>query len=848
MTLQAHNDWSRLSPDFAAAERVTAAIVIPVYNRPDLLERTLAGLERSTRQVPVIVADDGSEADIAAVVAASPLPVTVVRQEHDGNGAARARNLGAEAAGEVDVIVFIDSDCIPHPHLVTHHLAWHAAAADVVTVGSRVHVRLAGVAIDAIASGDADLEGRIENGFSGRPDFRRILQRRTAGLTTGDEAFRTFVSSNVAVPRRLFETVGGFADRFPHWGSEDTELGWRLWQEGAFLVPAAEALVYHQLDEDEEGGHEGRSAGRALNDGTLATLIPHGFYRKSRRDVIYEVPKVSLLVHHPPQNLEDLWSDISGQTAPDLELILVGCDASHQPTAGLLEGDPRVRLVDSLAEGLIAACGELLVTLHGSVALDHRFLARVVKHFHDRPTTSSLTVGYTLPSNPPQLYLTQGDAAWVDSHWQGGLPLVTVARRRDWAKASGLDPAKAWAEIRRLDRPGHLDQGLAWVPAPTNTARPDGFVGNRPTRAEMIGDLRSEPRRMLSTAAKIVRSRARGVPYSIPTAVPAAAKKEERDERVIARYVGWVGYDNLGDEAMLEAARRLMPWAGVEVSGTPRDLLLLGGGTLINRSTYLGWLAERDSPRIERAVLGTGVASPTYWGLTEPVEGWLRWLASCAYVGVRGPHSEETLREWGYDGPLEVCGDPALLFERPAGTTATEGLVVVSPAWTNGELWGRSDQTVVEAVSASVKGWLDGGRDVQFLSCNPADDRTIFEMMRTAGHPELPYVAGYRDLDASLDLLARAELVVGERLHAAVLAAAVGTPFVAVEYRPKLADFAASVGASEAVVRTDEISPERLEEAGQEAASHAAAVAQHVVDYRRRLHAASETIRRAVRG
>lgn len=845
VTLRPHNDWTGLQPDPDAVEHLTAAIVIPIYNRPDLLARTLAGLERSTHPVPVIVADDGSEADIAGVVAASPLEVTLVRQERDGNGAARARNLGAATAGDVDVVIFIDSDCIPHPDLVRNHLAWHGAGSEVVTIGTRRHVRVADVSEADIASGRADLESRVEAGFSGRPDFRQVLGRRTARLTTGDEAFRTFVSSNVAVSRSLFERAGSFADRFPHWGAEDTELGWRLWQEGALFVPVEGAVVYHQLDEDEEGGYEGRSAARRLNDGTLATLVPHGFYRKPRRDVIYEVPKVSVVVHHPPASLEDLWADVVGQTAPDLELILVGTDSSHQPTAGLLEGDPRVRLVDTMEAALAATRGELVVTSHGSVALDHRFLGRIVKHLHDRPTTSSLTVGYTLPSDPPQTYLSVDDAAWVDSRWAGDLPLVTVARRRDWAKAGTANTAKAWEAIRGLERADHLAQGLAWVPALRASERPAGFAANRPTRAEMLSDLRSHPRQAARTAAKIVRARYRGLPYSIPTAEPAPPPDKTDSLPVHARYVGWVGYDNLGDEAMLAAVRRLLPWAEVEVSGTPRDLLLLGGGTLINRSTYLGWLTERDSPRVERAVLGTGVANPAYWGITEPVDGWLRWLSTCAYVGVRGPHSEATLRSWGYDGELEVCGDPALLFE-PERETRSADLVVVSPAWTEGELWGTSDDRVMDVLADSVRSWLVEGRQVAFLSCNPADDRPIFETMRSVGHPELEYVAGYRDIDASLSLLTRAGLVVGERLHAVVLAAAMGAPFVALEYRPKLADFSASVGAEEAVIRTDEVSRERIDAAAVRAAELQPVVAARVSDYRRKLTAAADVIREAM--
>jgi polysaccharide pyruvyl transferase WcaK-like protein len=244
-------------------------------------------------------------------------------------------------------------------------------------------------------------------------------------------------------------------------------------------------------------------------------------------------------------------------------------------------------------------------------------------------------------------------------------------------------------------------------------------------------------------------------------------------------------------------------------------------------------------------VIGTGVASPDFWGVTEPVEGWLRWLSSCVYVGVRGPHSEATLRHWGYEGTLEVCGDPALLFERPEVEPAP-GRVVISPAWTNGELWGGSDEDVMRGLAQAVAAWRADGRDIRFLSCNPADDRPIFEMMRAVGAADLPYLAGYRDLEGALRFLAEAELVVGERLHAAVLAAAMATPFVAVEYRPKLADFAASVGASDAVVRTDAVSPEALSHAAERAIDLAGTVAGHVAHYRSRLRAGAETIRQAV--
>jgi len=97
------------------------------------------------------------------------------------------------------------------------------------------------------------------------------------------------------------------------------------------------------------------------------------------------------------------------------------------------------------------------------------------------------------------------------------------------------------------------------------------------------------------------------------------------------------------------------------------------------------------------------------------------------------------------------------------------------------------------------------------LSAFPGDDRWILGMMREAGAPDLPYLAAHDDPEAALGLLASADLVVAERLHAAVLAAAVGTVPVMVEYRPKLRDFAMSVGVEGLVIRSDAVGGGALE-------------------------------------
>ncbi|HSM44822.1 MAG TPA: polysaccharide pyruvyl transferase family protein, partial [Acidimicrobiia bacterium] len=393
------------------------------------------------------------------------------------------------------------------------------------------------------------------------------------------------------------------------------------------------------------------------------------------------------------------------------------------------------------------------------------------------------------------------------------------------------------------------DANLHWftaavrLPGLTRTKRPEGLIHRSARRQELAIEVITRKRSIPEAAAAYVRSRRPLHGRSEAVTPPAEGEGAIRPR---ARYVGWTGHHNLGDEVMVESIRSLLPWADVETTGDPGRLLILGGGTLINRSSYLKKVMGMDSPSVERCVVGTGVASPDYWGVIEDPETWVRWLSTCVYVGVRGPHSYDRLRSWGFDGELEVSGDSALLIEPPA-VDKVPGRVVIAPVWTKGRLWGGSDEAVVKVLASAVKTWLDEGRDVVALSSSPDDDGQILQIGREAGETLLPFVQGYLDIDRAVETISSADLVVGERLHACVLAAAVGTAFVPIEYRPKLRDFAASVGVEDLVIRSDELNEGILAEHVDAAvATGTDVVADNVSRYRERLISAAKLIERAV--
>jgi glycosyltransferase involved in cell wall biosynthesis len=109
---------------------LTISVIIPVFNRADVLPRALrSALNQSYRDLEIIVVDDGSTDPIAAVVGDFPDPrVRLVRHE-TRRGAAAARNSGVRHA-RGDFVAFLDSDDEWYPEKLQRQLQVLAPAGD----------------------------------------------------------------------------------------------------------------------------------------------------------------------------------------------------------------------------------------------------------------------------------------------------------------------------------------------------------------------------------------------------------------------------------------------------------------------------------------------------------------------------------------------------------------------------------------------------------------------------------------------------------------------------------------------------------------------------------------------
>jgi glycosyltransferase involved in cell wall biosynthesis len=233
-----------------------ASLVIPTYNRREMLRLTLQSITRqdlARDQFEVIVVDDGSTDGSSDVVAAfaGGLNVSCLRQDHQGYRVARARNLGLERA-QGDTIIFVDSGMLLTSGFVSAHCAAHGGAnSEPLVVIGYVHgydfnTTSATAAQWGTVFADVDRAVAAWEAAKQRGDAREVLYGSIAdGLDRLPAPWSLFWTTNVSVSRRLLMEAGGFDETFVSWGMEDIELGYRLWKSRARFLLSRKAAGIH---------------------------------------------------------------------------------------------------------------------------------------------------------------------------------------------------------------------------------------------------------------------------------------------------------------------------------------------------------------------------------------------------------------------------------------------------------------------------------------------------------------------------------------------------------------------------------------------------------------------------
>jgi len=287
---------------------------------------------------------------------------------------------------------------------------------------------------------------------------------------------------------------------------------------------------------------------------------------------------------------------------------------------------------------------------------------------------------------------------------------------------------------------------------------------------------------------------------------------------------GYYGFGNLGDEALLEViaarlrarfpsvaldvlsatpqrtARHLgieatarWDWRAIRASIARADVVLSGGGGLLQDATsfrsllyYAGIVREAVRAKRKTMIFAQSIGPLDLWGRIVV----RRFCRGVTRATVRDARSRDMLATLLPGVPVEHTADPVFLYDLPKEDVdlSAEGLGPESGAYavvSVRKVPGLKD--VVPILARSVDRLTERhGVRVAFLPLGGVlDAEASTEIIRACS--SAPVLLPECALPKAAAILRSARVVVGMRLHALVLAAQFGVPFLALAYDPKVA-------------------------------------------------------------
>jgi glycosyltransferase involved in cell wall biosynthesis len=217
---------------------VILSIVMPTYNRRDILRHVLDSIEFQSGveldQIEVIVVNDGSSDDTKQFLSDYSLQARYPfrhKSFDENSGPAKARNAAIEMSSG-NIVLMLGDDIVPEKDLLCRHLSWHKA-----------HPAMEDALLGYVTWPDeinpTPFMRWLETG--GRQYFFNYAAAQEGQPL--EPIF--FYTCNISLKRAFLVRTELFDESFPYASHEDLELGSRLFALGMRLYLDREAVGYH---------------------------------------------------------------------------------------------------------------------------------------------------------------------------------------------------------------------------------------------------------------------------------------------------------------------------------------------------------------------------------------------------------------------------------------------------------------------------------------------------------------------------------------------------------------------------------------------------------------------------
>jgi GT2 family glycosyltransferase len=270
---------------------IEVSIIIPSQNKYPLNKLTLYSLEYQTfdpAKMEVILIDDAStdETEEQLKTYQPPYQFKYIRST-ERLGRARVRNVGIQAA-RGSVLIFLDAEMLTEPNFVENHYKSHQNQNNLILSGAMYLRALYSCIFPAFSEqqlnkvADSTKQNQAlysrykqckfpleqpyplidkreiaqksfkELSFNAYPWYQQIVRNFNEDLEGYAFPWMAFLTGNMSIRRELIIQAGMFDEEFYHYGYEDWELGYRLYQMGAHYKISNEIVTYHQEHPVEE--------------------------------------------------------------------------------------------------------------------------------------------------------------------------------------------------------------------------------------------------------------------------------------------------------------------------------------------------------------------------------------------------------------------------------------------------------------------------------------------------------------------------------------------------------------------------------------------------------------------